>query len=721
MPRFVPTFALLVPALLAPLPATADTPPGLTGFAPERQEAQHAYEAELRDTVDPERLAAWHDTTSSRPHVAGSPGDAALVEALAAAMTEMGLEVEKQELWLYLPHFVAAEVEVVTPERVTLDLQEAAFPEDPFSGHPELLPGWNAYSGSGEATAGVVYVNRGTKQDFARLAELGVEVAGKIVVARYGGNFRGYKAKFAEAAGAVGLLMYLDPKDYGYVRGLMWPEGGWANGTMIQRGALLTLPYPGDPLTPGVAADVPPTADGAPAYGDGHLSPMEVKMPSIPVQPIGWQAASEILSRMRGPVVPEEWQGGLPFNYRLTGGEGLTVRLRVEQHRRPTRTWNVVGRLAGERYPDEEIVVGCHHDAWSFGAGDPNAGTIVVLEAARAFAAAARAGQRPDRTLLFAHWGAEEQGIQGSVEWVEANVERLRDGAVAYVNLDMASMGPRFRGSAAPPLARSIREAAKAVASPVEGAGTVYEEWKGRSDGEPQLGALGGGSDHVGFYGHAGVPSAGFGGGGSEGISYHSNYEDLAWYRAVVGSDYVSAKMVTEVVVTLASRLAEADLVPLDPAGYAAGAGERLSELAAAVGEGERRTAIEQLVAQAAEVERAWLNAGEEAAAKLAAGGLGGEALIAANRRLRQADRAWLNERGLPGRPWYKNLYAAPDADSGYAPWLLPGLTARVEGEGDDAAFAATVEDYRQALERLGTLAEGFGERSGEEGEGGEP
>ena len=233
-------------------------------------------------------------------------------------------------------------------------LREDVLPEDPYSGDPALDFGWNAYSGSGDVTAEVVYANHGTKQDFARLAELGVDVAGKIVVARYGGNFRGYKAKFAEQAGAAGLVMYLDPKDYGYVRGLMWPQGGWANGSTIQRGALLTLPYPGDPLTPFVPATVPPAADGALPEGAGRLDPAAVAFPTLPVQPVGWAGAREILSRMQGAAVPAEWQGGLPFNYRLTGGAGLRLHLKVEQERRLVHTANVVATLRGERLPGRD-------------------------------------------------------------------------------------------------------------------------------------------------------------------------------------------------------------------------------------------------------------------------------------------------------------------------------------------------------------------------------
>jgi N-acetylated-alpha-linked acidic dipeptidase len=679
----------------------------LAHFRPERRAAQAAHEQALRDAVEPQRLRAWHDLLSSRPHVAGSAGDLAVVEALGRELAAMGLEVETQELWLYLPRPVAAELAVVTPERVELELQEEVLAEDPYSGHPELTFGWNAYSGSGEVTAEVVYANQGTKRDFARLTELGVDVAGKIVVARYGGNYRGYKEKFAAGAGAAGLVLYLDPEDYGYVRGLMWPEGGWANGSTIQRGSLLTLPYPGDPLTPFVAAVEPPVPGGAPHAGGGRLDPAGVDFPTIPVQPVGWAAAREILSRMGGPVVPAEWQGGLPFNYRLTGGPDLRVHLRVEQERRLVRTYNVVATLAGERLPEESVLVGSHHDAWSFGAGDPNAGSIVVMEAARVFAAAARQGRRPDRSLIFAHWGAEEQGIQGSVEWVEEHAAALAGGAVAYVNLDMAAMGPRFGAAATPSLAPLVVAASRAVESPVPGAGSVHAEWSGRGDGgEPQVHALGGGSDHVGFYGHLGVPSATLGGGGSPGVSYHTNYEDLTWYRAVVGDDYLPARMVTQVAVTALSRLAEADLLPLAPAGYGAGAADRVRAVAAKLSPAEEPAAarLEELAADAETIGRRFDAATAALAAGLAGGTLPDAAVAAANRALMAADRAWISPRGLTGRPWYRNLYAAPDADSGYAPWVLPELT-RAAGAAAPGELGRAGGRYREVLARLEALA----------------
>lgn len=702
------TFVLVLSAwcLLPSVPAGASDPSSegpYRHFAPERREAQQRYEESLLESADEASYRAWHDALSSRPHVAGTPGDLEVVETLAREMEAMGLEVERQELWLYLPRPVSASVEIVTPERLPLAVQEDVLAQDPYSDHPELTFGWNAYSGSGTATGHVVYAHRGTKEDFERLADMGVDLTGKIVLARYGGNFRGYKAKFAEAAGAEGLLMYLDPKDYGYVRGLMWPDGGWAHESSIQRGSILTLPYSGDPLTP----FEPATKDAQ------RLDPARVAFPTIAVQPIGWDAAGEILRRMTGEPVPEEWQGGLPFNYRLTGGDDLTVKVTVEQTRELTRTYNVTGTLRGERFPEETLVVGCHHDAWSFGAGDPNAGSIVVLGAARSFAEAARRGHRPDRTLVFAHWGAEEQGILGSVEWVEAHRDQLSEHGVAYVNLDMAAMGLKLGGSASPTLKRLVADAADRVPGVRDPEVSALDEWtdgagQDPDTGLPRLGDLGGGSDHVGFYAHLGVPSASVGARGSSGVSYHTNYEDLAWYRHVVGRDYRAAKLVTSVVDVLVARLAEADVLPLDPGLYGPETVRHLEDLearleAAGVDDVDLtslKSRAEKVGERAARVYGALLE-------RLAHGELTPGELATVNRTLTTLERRWIHEPGIPDRPWFRSLYASTDADSGYAAWMLPLLRHAAE-HGDGAAARRAVGVYEKVLGELDDALDGL-------------
>ncbi len=516
-------------------------------------------------------LRTWHDRFCARPHPAGTKQDQWMINELEGAFEDIGVKVERHDFWPYLPQFVSAEALAVddgTP--IALRIKEAPLPEDEYTTHPELLPGWNGYSGSGDVMGEVVYANYGTKADFEQLAKLGVSCAGKVVIARYGKNYRGYKAKFAEAAGAIGLVMYTDPADSGWGRGIMYPEGGWAHESSIQRGSIKTLAYPGDPLTP----FEPATKDAK------RLDPDGVPLPRIPVQPMGWRAAQEIIGRMRGEAVPKGWQGGLPYAYRLTGGSKLQVRLRIEQKRAVTQTSNVLGVIRGAKHPAQKIIVGCHFDAWTFGAGDPHAGTIVLYAVAQAFAQAARSGSPPDRTLVFANWGAEEMGIIGSTEWCEANRDDLLANGVAYINLDMAAMGTKFRCSA-DPLLQEVVTAATMLVTQAGADKSVHAAWTADTGGKPKFGVLGGGSDHVGFVCHLGIPSMALGAGGSQGVSYHSGHDNLTWYRKVVGDDYAGAQMLAQVCKIVVARLANAPLIPYGLGAYGGAANEHLDALEA--------------------------------------------------------------------------------------------------------------------------------------------
>ena len=653
-------------------------------------------ESRLNDVPTPRSLRGWHDLLGSEPHVAGTPGDQRTADRLADAFELLGLEVQRHAFWAYLPRSVDAAVEIESPVAVVLPLIEDQLAEDPFTSHRDLAAGWNAYSGSGDVTGAVVYANYGTKEDFDRLAELGVEIGGSIVVARYGKNYRGYKAKFAEQAGAAALIIYTDPDDSGYRRGIPYPEGGYANPSSIQRGSIKTLAYPGDPLTP----HVPATPDAR------RLDPGEVALPHIPVQPLGWKAAAEILSRMTGPAVPATWQGGLPFAYRLTGGV-LRVRVMVKQQRKLTRSENVLGILRGSTDPDRRVIVGCHHDAWGFGAADPLAGTIVLAECAKSFSEMARRGDVADRTIVFAAWGAEEFGIIGSVEWCEANRDDLLRDAVAYVNLDMAAMGPDFHASSSPTLKPLIYRATQAVPQPGSSDGrSVYESWAARNgaaesaSGFPAIGNLGGGSDHIGFYCHLGIPSCGLGGGGSKGVSYHSNYDTLAWYRKVVGEDYEAALMLTRVTNLIVARLAGAAVLPLDPTRYAADIATHLSDLRKRAGSLGLETSLSSLEQAVVEFESAAAATQQKLDDAVAAGRLSPETQAEVNAVLIGLERAWLHEPGLPQRPWFRSLYAATDPDSGYAAWMLPALRYHVEvGDADGLAQAELL--YVEVFARL--------------------
>lgn len=670
---------------------------------PARDRAAYAdYERALNAIPTRDSLLEFHQLLASEPHVAGTPGDLRNVDRIAKAFEEMGLEVQKHEFWGYLARPVSAAVEVVEPEHVSLALMEQSV--DKFSGHPEQMAGWNAYSGSGDVTARVVYANYGAKADFEKLKELGVDPTGCIVLCRYGGNFRGYKARFAQAAGAAGVIIYTDPADNGYVKGIPYPEGGYSNSTCIERGSLHTLPYPGDPLTPGHEA----------TENAERLDPGSVDLPMIPVQPIGYGAAQKILERMTGAAVPEKWQGGLPLAYRLTGGDSLKVRLKVEQERKIIPTFNVIGTLKGTGDPDHLVIIGCHHDAWGCGAADPLAGTIALMESARAFTDQAKAGHRPARTVMFAAWGAEEYGMVGSTEWVESQRDRLVKDAVGYINLDAASMGIEFGASTSPSLRRVVSEASLSVPAARGKPGqTVFEAWLGKGEDalipkQPKFGELGGGSDHIGFVCYAGVASTSLSGGGSKGNAYHSTFDTLPWYWKVVGEDYEPALMVTRMTSAVAGRLASAPLLPLDPARYGVEIRRQLIDVTKRAVElnvlpkPDRDIAPElaRLEGAAVQFDAAARAVDRKLLAAMESGSLSAETIAKANTLLIAADRAWLSEEGLPGRPWFKNLYASNDEDSGYAPWTLPLLRWAVEHK-DRAALATAEERYLAVVAKL--------------------
>ncbi len=685
-------------------------------WAPAEREAYLAHEQSLLAAPEPDSLRAWHDMLCSRPHVAGSDGDREVISSLARSFEEMGLEVEVHEIWPLLADALAGEVEIISPIRQSLPVREPALDDDPYSGHPELMFAYNGYSGSGEAVGEVVYANFGRKEDFEKLKELGVDCTGKIVIARYSGNYRGYKAKFAEEAGAAALLIYTDPADSGYSQGLEYPEGGFASEHHIQRGSVKTLPYQGDPLTPFIEA----TEDAE------RLDPDEIALARIPIQPIGYGAASEIMRHMTGRQVEDnDWQGGLAFRYRMEGGTDLRVRVMVDQPRRIKNTANVIARLEGSEFPDEVVIVGGHHDAWGFGASDPSAGTICTLETARAFAKLAGEGQRPKRTILFCAWGAEEWGIIGSTEWVEANSEWLSKKAVAYINLDGSAMGPDFGAGASPSLKRVIVEASRAVPQAGDASKTVYEAWFARGadelyPDEPSIGDLGGGSDHVGFWCHLCIPSAGFHAGGSKGTAYHGNTDTLHWYRQTVGDDYESALMVTRMTIAVASRLANAQILPLDPGRYGP---EFRKHLRAGSQEALDKGLVESIDPDLG-VARSLMALDfdgrniENLANRLAddlessTDTLIGDRLVDVNAALRACDRAWLIGAGLSDRPWYRNFFAAPDEDSGYGAWTLPEMRVWLKDPSRLANWGSqgiavpietgVVEGYLVAMGRLG-------------------
>jgi len=637
---------------------------------------------------------------TANPHPTGSAAQVEVGHYLVRAMKAAGLSVREHPYDVYLPQLTDdVEAHIVTPVSMQLNNREAALPEDRFSGHPDLLNGWNAFSGSGDATAEVVYANYGTRADYRALDSLGISLEGKIVIARYGGNYRGFKVLFAEERGAAGVIMFNDAPE---VEEDAYPDGPMLSGEIIQRGSVLTLNWTGDPLTPFVPA-LP--VDG-PVQVD-RLDPDEVGLHTIPVLPLGYNAAAEILSRMTGDIAQDEWQGGLDMPYRLTGGSELTVRVRVNQPKALTRATNVVGTIEGSEFPDEWVIFGAHYDPWGFGASDPNGGTAMLLVMAEALGQLADEGCRPRRSILIAHWDAEEYGVIGSSEWVEEYLPELTSGAVAYINADGAVSGPNFGSSSSPSLKQPILDAIRDTPYPNENR-SVYEWWAERAEGgTPVMGNLGGGSDHIAFYTHAGVPSAGLSSGGRSGI-YHSNYDNFAWFERFADPEWIYGPMVATANGLLALRLANSDLLPYDVTRYAVDTRTHVNTLFEVADLRQIEVNLDRLVNATTALEQAANGLEAARTQRAAAGSVSSSDAAQINAGFIGLEKAWLDERGLQDRPWSRSLYVSPDPFSGYASWMLPGLRYEIETDDpDDVPEWETryVDAINRLTERMNELA----------------
>ena len=646
---------------------------------PESAIKKSASEEYFLSSVDVNRFKVHLKKITERPHVAGSIENENVRDYISTIMEEAGFEVTQYPYDIYLSNKPgASELSIVKPKRIQLNQKEDILDEDSFSSDPLLWKGWNAYSGSGDVTAEVVYVNYGRKEDFEMLKKLGVSVKGKIVIARYGGNFRGFKAKFAEANGASGLIIYTDPKDSGFTKGLVYPEGPYYSPSTIQRGSLLTEDFTGDPLTPFEPA-LP--LDGKQKIK--RLDPKDTKLHNIPVTPIGYGEAQKIIGQMKGDPVPLSWQGGLPFTYRIQGGDNLVVNLRVNQPRNIVRVYNVVGKLKGSTFPDEWIILGCHYDAWGFGATDPNSGTAMLLSLSETLGKMAKAGYRPKRSILIGHWDAEEHGVIGSTEWVEQMQKTLKSNAIAYMNFDGGVSGKNFGTSSAPSLKKLAIDASKKVNHPYENK-SLYDVWNKSNASEPPIGNLGGGSDHIAFYMHAGVPSISGGVGGAN--LYHSNYDDFEFYKRFVDSEFKMGAMIEKWSGLMALKLSNSEIIPYDLNRYSEDLKKHFSVAEIKIknfdsdflGFELSKNSIDNLD----KVSRIW----EKKIKSI--GQLKKGELKKINKQLIALEKSFIDEKGMYFGSWYRSLYAGTDPFSGYASWILPGI------------------EYEIALKRLEKLKE---------------
>tara|TARA_B100000575_G_scaffold131103_1_gene104439 strand:- start:4623 stop:6722 length:2100 start_codon:yes stop_codon:yes gene_type:complete len=638
------------------------------GFSKSNWESQLKLEDLFFETIDNNSFKKHLKKLTERPHVVGSEANEEVIRYIGEIMQKAGLKVTNYPYDVYLPNKPGSSlIEIIKPKREVLNQKEDIIPGDPFTEDPLLWKGWNAFSGSGDVTSEIVYANYGRKEDFETLKKLGVEVKGKIVIARYGGNFRGYKAKFAESNGAVGLIIFTDPKDSGFTKGLVYPDGPYYNESTIQRGSLLTTDFTGDPLTPFQPA-LP--LDGKKKIK--RLSPSEAQLHTIPVTPIGYGEAEKILSKMKGSPVPQDWQGGLPFTYRLEGGSSLTVRLNVDQNIDFVRATNVIGMIEGSEAPDEWIILGCHLDAWGFGATDPNSGTSMLLSLSETLGKLKEIGYSPRRSILIGHWDAEEHGVIGSTEWVEQMRDQLNAKGVIYMNFDGAVSGKSFGASSAPTLKKLLIESSKVVEYPYTNQ-TLYEFWNRDKQNEPPIGNLGGGSDHIAFYMHVGVPSISGGAGGPN--VYHSNYDSFRFYERFVDPEFQMGPMVEHMAGIMALRMANAEIIPYDLNRYAEDLNIHFTNAVVKINQYNKDFESFVLTDGAIKsLNKTSKNLSSKIESYLNDGKISKKDLKKLNKQLIALEKSFISDRGMYFGSWYKSLYASSDPFSGYAAWILPGI-----------------------------------------------
>lgn len=666
------------------------------GYTPTASQLERQLEEQFRSVPAPASAREHLRRLTAEPHVAGTKEDYATALYVRDQIRSYGITAELKEYDVLLPYpKVDPIVELLAPRRERLLVREAVVPSDPSSSHPKIIPLFNGYSASGDVTAPVVYVNYGLPPDYEALRKLGVSVKGKIVLARYGNSFRGVKAKVAEESGAVGLIIYSDPADDGYMQGDVYPKGPWRPASSAQRGSVQYLfQYPGDPLTPGR-----PSIPGEPRLKMEEATDLT----RIPVQPISYGEARKILEKLRGPLRPRGFQGGLPFAYHVGGTSDARIHLKTEMDYQIRKIWNVMARIDGAQAGDEWIILGNHRDAWTFGAVDPNSGTSAMLEVARGFGKLLKEGWQPRRTIILGSWDGEEYGLLGSTEWAEENAKELREKAVAYLNMDAAVSGSNFGASSVPTLWKTIREVTKDIQDPKSGK-TLYQQWQDRSResrdadltdaeagtdtpiAEARIGALGSGSDYTPFLQHLGVTSADMGFGGDYGV-YHSAYDSFNWMAKFGDPTFVYHVAAAQLWGTMAMRLAGAEGLQLDYVSYAGAIREffkasmRTAErrrLAGTLDEKSMNDAIDNFAREGERIERD-RNATLQELGRNSNDKDALARLTRINRALIAAERALVDERGLRGRPWYKHQIYAPGSYTGYAAQPLPDFRQGLE------------------------------------------
>jgi N-acetylated-alpha-linked acidic dipeptidase len=733
---------LAILLLCAQLLFAADTG-ALAGFSTDSARAQREWEAKFRAIPDTANLRAYMMRLAARPHPIGSAYGKDNAEWILGKFREWGLEANIETFDVLFPTPKQRVLEMVEPTRFTAKLVEPPVAGDATSAQQqEQLPTYNAYSIDGDVTAPLVYVNFGVPDDYETLERMGVSVKGAIVIARYGGSWRGIKPKVAAEHGAVGCIIYSDPHEDGYFQGDVFPAGPYRPKDGAQRGSVMDMPvYPGDPLTPGAGA-----TPGTPRLARSEA----VTLTRIPVLPISYGDAQPLLEALKGQVAPAAWRGALPMTYHIGPGPAK-VHLKLAFNWDTKTAYNVIARIPGAQYPDEWVIRGNHHDAWVNGADDPVSAANATMEEARGLAALVKQGWRPKRTIIYCLWDGEEPGLLGSTEWAEAHDAELRAKAVAYINSDSNGRG-FLEMSGSHTLERFMNGVAKDIDDPETGvsawkrlqagqlaraSGPAAQQVRGRAD--LRIGALGSGSDYTAFLDHLGVPSVNLSFGGlDDGGVYHSIYDDIFWYTSFSDKDFTYGRALAQTGGTAVMRLASAELLPFDFDNFSETVRryvDEVQQLARAKRDQalERNRLIDDGVFRLTDDPRrpmkapqkepvppylnfAPLDNGVEALQRVAeayreavakTGENGGTALTRAalrdvNAKLIAVERALTLKEGLPGRPWFQHQIYAPGFYTGYGVKTLPAVRESIEQK-----------DWKQAEEsivKVGKVLENAGE-----------
>lgn len=724
MKKFVHLFVLLI--LLAKQPMASefgdvqrppfDPPSVIAGF--ETPGVELALEKKFLAVPDPKKAEQELRILTSAPHLATTVEDRKTADYVLQKYKDAGLQASIEEYKVYFGIPLSVSLDIVAPENVSMHgpTPEHVDGDEPYQSDRRILPAFNGYSPSADLTAEVVYANYGQPEDFDALAAMGVDVKGKLVIARYGETFRGVKALVAQEHGAAGLILYSDPMDDGYFKGDVYPKGPYRPRTAVQRGDVhYMFRYPGDPTTPGVAsvASLPASQRTEPAKA--------ASLPGIPSIPLSYADATPILQHLEGPESPRAWQGALPFTYHIGPGP-VRIHLKLDIQYEYRTIWNVIGTIKGAEFPNDLVISGNHRDAWVYGAADPGSGTVAQLEAVRGVGQLLKSGWRPKRTIVFASWDAEEEGMVGSTEWVEQHAKELGS-AVAYFNMDVAVSGPNFAAASVPSLKQFMRDVAKSVPSPQ--GGSVYDAWLQRSSGKSPskndvfpdvngsarhssaapphqdvaVGDLGSGSDYSPFLEHMGVPSADMGSHGPYGV-YHSAFDDFAWFTKFADPHFLYVQQMARLHGLQVLRMANADVLPFDYEEYG-------SEIQAYVEYTKQKAAeafpdgapkFDEVTKSAKRLQ----SAGSMLLGAVKAGRAGAPARL--NTALRDAEHAFLTN-GLPSRPWFRHAIYAPGEYTGYEAVVLPGISEAISRH-DSQMLIEQIQSAAATINRAAEILE---------------